>query len=63
VDVDLKNGFRQGATHRLFKLGPSEFAEDVAQDHRRFLVSERKDNSSSARLEVVLGWPQLIGGE
>ncbi|HKI84726.1 MAG TPA: protein kinase, partial [Candidatus Krumholzibacteria bacterium] len=45
VDVDLKNGFRQGATHNLFRLTSSEFIEDVTQDHQRFLVSERKDNS------------------
>ena len=63
VDVNLENGFRQGATHRLFKLAPTEFTDDFTSDHRRFLVGERKDNSASARLEVVMGWPQLIDGQ
>jgi len=63
VEVHLEDGFRQGATRRLFKLAPTDFYLEATSDHQRFLIGERKDNSAGARLDVVIGWPQLIEGQ
>ncbi len=63
VEVSLENGFRQGASRRLFKLPSTDYFVEATRDHQRFLLGNRKEDASAARLEVVLGWPQLIQGE
>jgi len=60
VQVSTENGFRQGATRRLFKVTPPDYFVGVTRDAQRFLMGTPKDLSSRSRLEIVLGWPRLI---
>ncbi|HEX6791225.1 MAG TPA: protein kinase [Candidatus Krumholzibacteria bacterium] len=60
VQVSTANGFRQGATTRLFAVVPPDFLVDIAPGFQRFLMGRVTDLSSLSRLEIVLGWPQLL---
>jgi Tol biopolymer transport system component len=60
VQVSTTDGFRQGATTRLFQLPPGEYFVDTERGEQRFLTATPKDLSSLTRLEVVLGWTQLL---
>jgi len=58
--VSTANGFRQGATRRVFRLQKGEQFMDVDRRGQRILVYSVKDFSASSSLEVVLGWSQLL---
>jgi dipeptidyl aminopeptidase/acylaminoacyl peptidase len=60
VQASTADGFRQGATTRLFHLPPHEFLMDVERGEQRFLCATPRDQAASTRLEVVLGWPALL---
>ncbi len=60
VKVSTANGFRQGATTRLFQLAPLALLIDAEPGAQRFLTAIVKDASSFSRLEIVLGWTQLL---
>jgi Tol biopolymer transport system component len=60
VAISTSNGFRQGATTRLFRLVSPESFMDVENGERRFLIAAPKDASSTSRLEIVTGWQQLL---
>jgi hypothetical protein len=61
--VSTENGFRQGAIRKGFTIAPPNFFVDVAPGEQRFLLGTQKSQSSASRLEIVLGWPQLIQGQ
>jgi hypothetical protein len=60
VDVSTAGGFRQGATHRLFRIAASQNFAGMAPDGQKFLFGRLKDVSSLSRIEVVLNWPLLL---
>jgi eukaryotic-like serine/threonine-protein kinase len=60
IQVTTAGGFRQGVSTRLFEIPRNEFLADIARGEQRFLMGAVKDEASSARIEVVLGWPQLL---
>jgi hypothetical protein len=60
VQVSTAGGFRQGATTRLFQLPQRENIVDVERGEQRVLTATRKDLMASTKLEVVMGWPELL---
>jgi len=60
IDVSTTGGFRQGATHRLFRIEAVQVYSGVSPDEQRFLMARFKDGSSLSRIEVVLNWPLLL---
>jgi serine/threonine protein kinase/Tol biopolymer transport system component len=60
IQVSTENGFRQGATTRLFRIPAKENLLDVEPGGQRFLCGAPQDVAQSNRLEVVLGWPALL---
>jgi Tol biopolymer transport system component len=60
IDVSTAGGFRQGATHRLFRIEAAQNFAGVAPGEQKFLMGRLKDVSSLSRMEVVLNWPLLL---
>jgi Tol biopolymer transport system component len=60
VEVSTQDGFRQGATTRLFQMPPGETGVGVLKGEQKFLLGALKDVSTSSTLEVLLGWPHLL---
>jgi Tol biopolymer transport system component len=63
MQVSTENGFRQGATRKLFKITPPNYFVAIDPGAQRFLMGTSRELSSRSRLEIVLGWPQLIQGQ
>ncbi len=60
IDVSTAGGFRQGATHRLFRMEAAQIFSGIAPGEQKFLMARLKDVSSLSRIEVVLNWPLLL---
>jgi len=60
IDVSTAGGFRQGATHRLFRIEAAQIFAGVVPGEQKFLMGRFKDVSSLSRIEVVLNWPLLL---
>jgi hypothetical protein len=60
IDASTAGGFRQGATHRLFRFEAVQSFVGIAPDEQKFLMGRYKDVSSLSRIEVVLNWPLLL---
>jgi Tol biopolymer transport system component len=56
IDVSTANGFRQGATTRLFRMPSGEGVNDISHADGRFLTSTYANLSAGTSLEVLLGW-------
>lgn len=54
-------GIRQGATSRLFQIPPGVYLAGEVPGGQRFLTGSVKDATTLAWLEIVLGWPRLLG--
>ncbi|HEX5132236.1 MAG TPA: hypothetical protein VFX92_07105, partial [Candidatus Krumholzibacteria bacterium] len=63
VQITTENGFRQGANRKLFTVTPPDNFVDIDSGEQRFLLSTPVKGSGGSQLEVVLGWPRLIGGQ
>ena len=49
------DGFRQGASHKLFEASINDFVPDYDPASRRFLLGRVKDRTTLSSLEVILG--------
>ncbi|MEO6463111.1 MAG: hypothetical protein ABIP29_08550, partial [Candidatus Eisenbacteria bacterium] len=61
VPVTTTDGVQQGTPRRLFGLPPATFLLDAERGEQRFLCGKPDDSFRGAALEVVFGWPQLLG--
>jgi Tol biopolymer transport system component len=60
MEVSTSDGFRQGATTRLFQVPPGDYGVGVLKGEQKFLMATLKDVSATSRLEVLLGWRHLL---
>jgi eukaryotic-like serine/threonine-protein kinase len=60
VPITTEGGFRQGAATPLFKVAKGEFGLGVSRGEQRILLGSLRDATTFTRLEVILGWPQLL---
>ena len=60
VPVSTAGGFHAGAARKLFTVPGGRFVSDALRDGSRFLIGSALPPAEPARLEVILGWPQLL---